>query len=59
MLLALVLLAATTITSIPVYKSYSLPPETETYVVPVQKDSFLKQGSAKHNEGANPILDLQ
>jgi hypothetical protein len=57
--LAFLLLAATIVPFVPAEKAYSLLPETESFIISAQKDSFLKQGSQSHNEGANLILDLQ
>jgi hypothetical protein len=59
--LAFLILTATVISvvSIPVYEAHSQALETETFVIPVQKDSFLTQGSQKNNEGANVILNIK
>ena len=58
-LLIALLLVSTLALGTPIKSSYSLPPETEIFTLEVSRDSFLKQGSEKDNEGSNIILDLQ
>lgn len=58
MLSALILLAAGVIPFVPIEKAYSLLPTTETFTFTAQKDSFIKQGSQTHNEGASVILNI-
>lgn len=38
--------------------TFAQTPPTETFVLQPTKDSFLTQGSAKNNEGTNPILRI-